>query len=1051
MKKQLLLLFTLVLANVFYSNAQMLSQVSTTLNTGMVYYMTKPGNVDADGVLLDQQVIDDLVSAGYKVEQTYPGEGGTINAHELNGADVLVVGRNISSGDFKLAEDWAELEVPVLMLSGYVVRNNRLKYLNTSSLNREATNAVDDNMDRVTMAKIEDTEDLAFDGVELTDGKVGWMTWFYDYIAYGVDTFATTNNGKLLASVVDADTVEANGNVLMARWEPGVETYPNSGVTPKSYRTYLQMGADDKSDPKKINYDQYTESSFQIILNEINFLMRTYQDVQYFVKEGNVDENGDLYDQKVLDDLMAAGYKNITKTYTAEGGVINVPELSTSDLVIIGRNVSSGDFKLAEDWANIEAPVLMLTGYVVRNSRLKYMNTGSVNREATIAVDENMDRVTMAQIADTEDSTFIGIDVSTGKVGWMTWFYDYVAYGIDTFATTNNGKLLASIVDADTAEANGNVLMARWAPGVETYPNSEITPKAYRSYLQMGADDKSDPKKMNYAQYTETSFDIILNEMTYLAGTMPGKIQKEISTDATLSAITVSAGALDPAFASDVTTYSVELPEGTTDVPTVEATTTSEFATVDITDAEEIPGTTTIEVTAEDQMTTKIYLVNFKIEGGGTGDDDVVEPGVGTLDEAILAAESGDTLVLQNGGEYSILAELVIDKELVIIAETIPELPMLENMPVISNMFTSTSVFSLVENCDLTLIGIDVDALGGSFVFNPMGAMNHTINIYVNRCRVHNTTDDIFNDDGSYENNITLGNVWFRNTFIYDSGTGHGIYTKNFNTNGSEWKFTNVTFWNLGQQFTWIRVYGDGQTQPIVFDHMTGYNLSTSSDNKEMFGNDEAAAGEGEASLDIDFKNNILANQVSAADNDGLIFKNADGNHDITINNNVLFETGAIINQDVLTVSDNMEGTDPQFTDPANGDFTVGNTDLHTAADDGEIVGALYWHPDFVDTFDDIDTGIDEWKNQNSSELDVKVYPNPFSSEINLSVSLEKSTNVTLAVYNLNGQLIKSVDFGEVAPGTQRFTYSATDLKTGVYFYQVVTDEAISTGKIMKH
>jgi hypothetical protein len=1047
MKQKFLLLLSFILVSTYLVSAQMYSQVSPSLNIGDVYYITKDGNVDANDVLLDQQVIDDLTDAGYNLTLGYPGEGGAINVNELNGYDLVVVGRNISSGDFKMAEDWAKLETPVLMLSGYIVRNSRLKYMNTGSVNREATNAVDDNKDRVTKALIADPEDYSFMDIASSDNKMDYMTWFYDYVAYGVDSFATTNNGKLLASIVDADTTEANGNVLAVRWEPGVETYDGSGVTPQSFRTYIQMGGDDKSDPKKINYVQYTPESFRLILNEMNYLVRTGKSVQYMVKEGNVDENDVLYDQKVIDDLMFAGYKNITKTYPEEGGAINKVELNNSDLVVVGRNISSGDFKMFEDWAELEVPVLMLSGYIIRNSRLKFLNSGSLNREIGEASDGNMDRITKALVANPSDSAFIGVNIGADdKMDYMTWFYDYMGFGVDSFATASNGKLLASIVDAETTEANGNVLAARWEPGVETYEGSGVTPQSFRTYIQMGADDSSDPKKMNYAQYTDESFQLIINEMTYLCGTYsaPGIV---LSDDATIASVVLSEGELSPAFSSDVTNYSVELPEGTTAVPELTVTTSDENAVVNQVDAESVPGNTVIKVTSQDEQNEITYIIAFSVAGGGSSD--VLEPGMGTLDAAVAAAAAGDVIVLQNGGQYDIISPLVIDKKLTIKAETAPELPALENMPIISNMFTSIQVFALNENCDLSLIGIDVDAFGGSFVFDPMGASDHTVNLYVNRCRLHNTTDDIFNDDGSYTNNITLGNLTIQNSFIYDSGSGHGIYTKNFNSNGSEWVFENVTMWNLGQQFTWIRVYGEDATQPITFNHITGYNLSTSADDKELIGNDEKTAEDEipEANLDIDFKNNLYANQASG--NDGsLIFKNANGFHDITINNNVLYECQPILNQEQLSLSDNQDGVDPSFTDPDNGDFTVGNSDLYDAADDGEIVGAVYWHPDFVDDFNDVGTSVQDLAIENN--MDVLVYPNPFTNELNLSIDLKMRSDVSLNIFNVNGQSVKAFSYGSLSVGKHELKCNSSQLSKGVYFYRVDTGNGFVNGRIIR-
>ena len=88
--------------------------------------------------------------------------------------------------------------------------------------------------------------------------------------------------------------------------------------------------------------------------------------------------------------------------------------------------------------------------------------------------------------------------------------------------------------------------------------------------------------------------------------------------DATLSALSVSAGTLDPAFDPAVLEYDVYLPEGTTDVPTLSATAAMEAygATADITDATvfvSYEATSTVLVTAEDGTTKQTYTVNFHV------------------------------------------------------------------------------------------------------------------------------------------------------------------------------------------------------------------------------------------------------------------------------------------------------------------------------------------------------------------------------------------------------------------------------------------------------
>ncbi len=59
--------------------------------------------------------------------------------------------------------------------------------------------------------------------------------------------------------------------------------------------------------------------------------------------------------------------------------------------------------------------------------------------------------------------------------------------------------------------------------------------------------------------------------------------------------------------------YDVELPALTTEIPVVTAEASDEYATIAIVDAEELPGTTTITVTAEDGVTSVDYTLNFTL------------------------------------------------------------------------------------------------------------------------------------------------------------------------------------------------------------------------------------------------------------------------------------------------------------------------------------------------------------------------------------------------------------------------------------------------------
>lgn len=85
------------------------------------------------------------------------------------------------------------------------------------------------------------------------------------------------------------------------------------------------------------------------------------------------------------------------------------------------------------------------------------------------------------------------------------------------------------------------------------------------------------------------------------------------SPDITLNAITVNGSVLE-GFDNETTEYTITLPKGTTEIPVIEATANSQWAIVDITDAKELPGTTTVYVTSSDLSVTRTYHINFIVE-----------------------------------------------------------------------------------------------------------------------------------------------------------------------------------------------------------------------------------------------------------------------------------------------------------------------------------------------------------------------------------------------------------------------------------------------------
>ncbi len=128
------------------------------------------------------------------------------------------------------------------------------------------------------------------------------------------------------------------------------------------------------------------------------------------------------------------------------------------------------------------------------------------------------------------------------------------------------------------------------------------------------------------ATTTHGAASVVVNAATSLPGTTEVLVTAEndatstysinftvaLSDDATLSDLTID-GSTVSGFSSATLTYNIELPAGTTTVPTVEATTSYGMASAVVTAATSLPGITEVLVTAEDGTTSE-YSINFTVQ-----------------------------------------------------------------------------------------------------------------------------------------------------------------------------------------------------------------------------------------------------------------------------------------------------------------------------------------------------------------------------------------------------------------------------------------------------
>jgi len=75
-------------------------------------------------------------------------------------------------------------------------------------------------------------------------------------------------------------------------------------------------------------------------------------------------------------------------------------------------------------------------------------------------------------------------------------------------------------------------------------------------------------------------------------------------------------------------------------------------------------------------------------------------------------------------------------------------------------------------------------------------------------------------------------------------------------------------------------------------------------------------------------------------------------------------------------------------------------------------------------------------------------YPNPFNPSTSIEFYIGKRSNVSLSIFNLLGQKIDDLVNEQMEPGTYNVSFDASGLASGVYLYQLRTDEITISRKM---
>ncbi len=287
---------------------------------------------------------------------------------------------------------------------------------------------------------------------------------------------------------------------------------------------------------------------------------------------------------------LGAGEDNYRGYYAGIGST----NTTTGTAIILGKSDGS--------WTPLE-----FADYTIETGKTYQMKVVAVGSNIKVYIDNNL-------VIDKVDTSF-----QTGAIGFRNWNVDST-YDNIRIRTQNSSD--ATLKDLKT---NG-ITIEGFSPDITTYS------------VELPAGTNTVPTIS--ATVNDTNANIIITQATSVTGSAIVVVtaedgvttqtytvnftEKPKSTDATLKVLQVD-GKTVTGFTPNKTTYSIELPAGTTTVPTISATVNASNAIATVTQASMLPGSATILVTAEDGVTTKTYTVNFTVAsvpstpGGNSG------------------------------------------------------------------------------------------------------------------------------------------------------------------------------------------------------------------------------------------------------------------------------------------------------------------------------------------------------------------------------------------------------------------------------------------------
>ncbi len=86
----------------------------------------------------------------------------------------------------------------------------------------------------------------------------------------------------------------------------------------------------------------------------------------------------------------------------------------------------------------------------------------------------------------------------------------------------------------------------------------------------------------------------------------------------------------------------------------------------------------------------------------------------------------------------------------------------------------------------------------------------------------------------------------------------------------------------------------------------------------------------------------------------------------------------------------------------------------------------------------------------NTNAFDLKLYPNPATNQVLIHIIMKNASNVQLKLCDVNGKCIKQLTENQlITTGNSEFNCDLTDVKSGVYFVQLLSDSFNTSSKLI--